>query len=146
MATMTAKMGPPSSTPPATDALNSQIVQAVQLTNAENAAYGPNQVALAPNMMITQASGLVAQSAAAYFDGASKMVLASKSLSGKSNTVIASKPATREAVTYYKVQKGDSLYLIAKRFNVDLAQLQRWNPKATHALKLGQTLTVKKAP
>ncbi len=74
------------------------------------------------------------------------MVLASKSLSGKSNTVIASKPATREAVTYYKVQKGDSLYLIAKRFNVDLAQLQRWNPKATHALKLGQTLTVKKAP
>ena len=60
LATMTAKMGPPSSTPPATDALNSQIVQAVQLTNAENAAYGPNQVALAPNMMITQASGLVA--------------------------------------------------------------------------------------
>lgn len=80
LATMTAKMGPPSSTPPATDALNSQIVQAVQLTNAENAAYGPNQVALAPNMMITQASGLVAQSAAAYFDGASKMVLASKSV------------------------------------------------------------------
>ena len=77
---MTAKMGPPSSTPPATDALNSQIVQAVQLTNAENAAYGPNQVALAPNMMITQASGLVAQSAAAYFDSASKMVLASKSV------------------------------------------------------------------
>ena len=31
-------------------------------------------------MMITQASGLVAQSAAAYFDGASKMVLASKAM------------------------------------------------------------------
>jgi len=35
---------------------------------------------VAPNMMIAQASGLVAQSAAAYFDGASKMVLASKSV------------------------------------------------------------------
>lgn len=64
--------------------------------------------------------------------------LAKKSLNSK--TVA---PANREAITYYKVQKGDSLYLIAKRFKVELAQLQRWNPKATNALKLGQTLTVK---
>ncbi|OYT95413.1 MAG: lytic transglycosylase [Pseudomonas sp. PGPPP3] len=73
-------------------------------------------------------------------------VLASKSLSGKNSKTITTKPSDREAVTYYKVQKGDSLYLIAKRFKVDVAQLQRWNPKATSALKLGQTLTVKKAP
>ena len=72
----------------------------------------------------------------------SKMVLASKSLSGKSNTVIASKPATREAVTYYKVQKGDSLYLIAKRFKVPMKSLQNWNPKAGKALKPGQTITL----
>ena len=73
-------------------------------------------------------------------------VLASKSLSNKNSKIITSKATGREAVTYYKVQKGDSLYLIAKRFKVDLAQLKRWNPKATSALKLGQTLTVKKAP
>ena len=76
---MTATLGQPTATPN-TDALNSQIVQAVQLTNAETAAYAPSQIAVAPNMMIAQASGLVAQSAAAYFDGASKMVLASKSV------------------------------------------------------------------
>ena len=73
-------------------------------------------------------------------------VLASKSLSGKNSKIITNKATGRDAVTYYKVQKGDSLYLIAKRFKVDLAQLKRWNPKATSALKLGQTLTVKKAP
>ena len=73
-------------------------------------------------------------------------VLASKNLSGKSSKIITNKATGRDAVTYYKVQKGDSLYLIAKRFKVDLTQLKRWNPKATSALKLGQTLTIKKAP
>ena len=73
-------------------------------------------------------------------------LLASKSLSGKPGKSTNAKPADREAVTYYKVQKGDSLYLIAKRFKIELAQLQRWNPKAGKALKLGQTLTIKKAP
>ncbi|WP_324767905.1 hypothetical protein [Pokkaliibacter plantistimulans] len=70
----------PNTGTPATDALNSQIVQAVQLTNAETAAYAASQIATAPNMMITQASGLVAQSAAAYFDGVSKLALASQSV------------------------------------------------------------------
>ncbi|MEO9385907.1 hypothetical protein [Chromobacterium phragmitis] len=66
--------------PVATDALNSQIVQAVQLSNQETAAYAASQVAVPPNMMITQASGLVAQAAANYFDGASKLAMASKSV------------------------------------------------------------------
>jgi membrane-bound lytic murein transglycosylase D len=54
----------------------------------------------------------------------------------------AKKTAARQQVTYYKVQQGDSLYQIAKRFKVDLQQLQNWNPSTTHALKLGQTLTL----
>ncbi|MCD5328798.1 hypothetical protein ACFFU8_16240 [Chromobacterium piscinae] len=69
-----------------TDALNSKIVQAVQLTNSETAAYAGNQIAVAPNMMITQASGLVAQAGANYFDGASKLALASKSVLLKNMT------------------------------------------------------------
>ncbi|WP_321782288.1 hypothetical protein [Paraburkholderia sp. J94] len=71
---------------PATDALNSQIVQAVQLSNAETTAYASSQIAAGPNMMISQASGLVAQSAANYFDGASKLALASKSVLLKNMT------------------------------------------------------------
>lgn len=63
---------------PATDALNQQIVQAVRMSNAEGTAYAPSQIAIGPDMMISQASGLVAQSAAAYFDGASKLALASQ--------------------------------------------------------------------
>lgn len=48
---------------------------------------------------------------------------------------------SREAVTYYKVRKGDSLYGIAKRFKVDPGHLQRWNPRSVK-LKPGQTLTL----
>ncbi|MDH5824826.1 hypothetical protein QFW77_17795 [Luteimonas sp. RD2P54] len=63
---------------PAADALNQKIVQAVRASNAETTAYAPSQVAIGPDMMIAQASGLVAQSAAAYFDGVSKLALASQ--------------------------------------------------------------------
>lgn len=42
----------------------------------------------------------------------------------------------------YKIQKGDSLYLVAKRFNVEMQHLKRWNPRSGQALKPGQTLTV----
>ncbi|MBE1160752.1 hypothetical protein [Dyella acidiphila] len=66
--------------PPPSDALNSQIVQAVTVTNAETASYAPSQIATAPDMMISQAAGLVAQSAANYFDGVSKIALASQAV------------------------------------------------------------------
>ncbi|MGV8267661.1 hypothetical protein ACV334_33155, partial [Pseudomonas aeruginosa] len=65
---------------PATRALNSQVVQAVQMRNSETAGYAPSQIAIAPNMMISQAPGLVAQSAASYFDGVSKIALASQAI------------------------------------------------------------------
>jgi len=81
LAAMSDRMLAQSSAPrPRTDALNDQIVQAVQLGNAENVAYAPSQIAMGPNMMISQASGLIAQSSAAYFDGVSKLALASQGI------------------------------------------------------------------
>ncbi|EJT82677.1 MltD domain-containing protein [Pseudomonas putida S11] len=50
--------------------------------------------------------------------------------------------ASGQRSTQYKVRKGDSLYLVAKRFNVEMKHLKRWNPRSGHALKPGQTLTV----
>lgn len=75
---MTERMLQQNPPPPSTDALNASVVQAVQLSNAETAGYAPSQIALGPDMMISQASGLVAQAAANYFDGVSKLVLASQ--------------------------------------------------------------------
>ena len=44
--------------------------------------------------------------------------------------------------TPYKVKRGDTLYVVAKRFNVEMQHLKRWNPGAGKALKPGQMLTV----
>ncbi|MDA7086476.1 LysM peptidoglycan-binding domain-containing protein [Pseudomonas sp. SA3-5] len=49
----------------------------------------------------------------------------------------------RGNVTYYKVRKGDSLYVIAKRFKVEMQHLQSWNPRTGSAIKPGQTLTLR---
>ena len=49
----------------------------------------------------------------------------------------------RQKVTYYRVKQGDSLYLIAQRFKVDVKRLQSWNPRSdARSLKPGQTLTL----
>ena len=49
---------------------------------------------------------------------------------------------TAKKPTQYKVKKGDSLYIVAKRFNVEMQHLKRWNPSSAKALKPGQMLTV----
>jgi membrane-bound lytic murein transglycosylase D len=71
-----------------------------------------------------------------------------RSSSGRVNTVVAansktnSKAAKEKPQTQYKVQQGDSLYMVAKRFNVEMQHLKRWNPRVGQALKPGQMLTV----
>ena len=64
------------------------------------------------------------------------------------NTVVAanskanSKADKQKSQTQYKVKQGDSLYMVAKRFNVEMQHLKRWNPRVGQALKPGQMLTV----
>lgn len=50
--------------------------------------------------------------------------------------------AKQDNATYYKVKQGDSMYLIAKRFNVEMQHIKRWNPRSGQALKPGQTITL----
>ncbi len=67
---------------------------------------------------------------------------------GRVNTVVAanskttSKADKQKPQTQYKVKQGDSLYMVAKRFNVEMQHLKRWNPRVGQALKPGQMLTV----
>ena len=46
----------------------------------------------------------------------------------------------------YTVRKGDSLAAIASRFDVDVADIKRWNANSTGKLKPGQQLTLWLAP
>ncbi|HBZ92874.1 MULTISPECIES: LysM peptidoglycan-binding domain-containing protein [unclassified Pseudomonas] len=52
-----------------------------------------------------------------------------------------SSASSRDKATYYRVQSGDSLYVIAKRFKIDLKRLQAWNPRS-NKLRPGQMLTL----
>jgi membrane-bound lytic murein transglycosylase D len=56
--------------------------------------------------------------------------------------VAANSKKQQQQQTKYKVQQGDSLYIVAKRFNVEMQHLKRWNPRVGQALKPGQMLTV----
>src|SRR5471032_702443 len=71
-----------------------------------------------------------------------------KRSAGRVNTVVAAnskasgKTTGKTEQTQYKVKQGDSLYMVAKRFNVEMQHLKRWNPRVGQALKPGQMLTV----
>ncbi|WP_244130347.1 hypothetical protein [Burkholderia sp. BCC0044] len=55
-------------------------LQTVQAINAETASYATTQIAVGPNMMITQAGGMVAQAAANYFEATTSLAIAGKSV------------------------------------------------------------------
>ncbi|MEB0042182.1 MULTISPECIES: LysM peptidoglycan-binding domain-containing protein [unclassified Pseudomonas] len=68
---------------------------------------------------------------------------ANKKSRSKSTAVASTKSkASEKATTQYTIRKGDSMYLVAKRFNVEMQHLKRWNPRSGMALKPGETLTV----
>ncbi len=50
-------------------------------------------------------------------------------------------PPSRTA-TYYRVRRGDSLWKIARRFGVTVADLKRWNHLKSNTLRPGQRLRV----
>lgn len=47
------------------------------------------------------------------------------------------------SILHYKVEKGDSLIKIAKRYHINVADLKKWNPEAsTGVIKVGQHLAI----
>jgi len=53
---------------------------------------------------------------------------------------VAANAITSRSSVSYRVRKGDSLYTIARRFDVSVADLQRWNRLAGRYLQPGQKL------
>ncbi|MCO8167462.1 LysM peptidoglycan-binding domain-containing protein [Pseudomonas sp. 21LCFQ02] len=73
--------------------------------------------------------------------GQSLVIQDNSRAAGKVVAAASAKTAEGKPVQY-KIQKGDSMYLVAKRFNVEMKHLKRWNPRSGQALRPGQTLTV----
>ena len=63
-------------------------------------------------------------------------------LSGRSTGLAEATPVARSGFRY-KVRKGDSLYVIARRFGVKIRDLKRWNRLASNLIRPGQTLTIR---
>ncbi|WP_203582998.1 hypothetical protein [Ruegeria sp. PrR005] len=73
-------IGPVPKGPADTSALDPAVVQSVEFQNQEIKDYAPTMIVTPPDQMIGQAAGLAAQSAAQYFDGVTKLVMASQSV------------------------------------------------------------------
>lgn len=54
-------------------------------------------------------------------------------------------PQSPRTTHTYRVQRGDSLYVIAKRYGVTVHDLQAWNRMGNNTLRAGQQLVVQKA-
>jgi membrane-bound lytic murein transglycosylase D len=52
---------------------------------------------------------------------------------------------TKDAPTWYVVKTGDTLYNIAKRYQVSAQDLKKWNNLSSNALDIGNKLVVKKS-
>lgn len=65
-----------------------------------------------------------------------------KPIEAKQNKPVAKNAS---AVARYKVRRGDTLYSIAKQFNVEAKDLMRWNGVSAKTLTPGKTLTIQLA-
>jgi len=70
-----------------------------------------------------------------------KLVLNSIKKSVKQPTSILIKPVKAKI---YKVKKGETLYAISKKFNVEIIDLKTWNNLSSNNLKVGQEIVIKK--
>lgn len=73
-------------------------------------------------------------------------VKANRVKSGNNNapqkTAAVHKSTPQVKVTHHKVQKGDTLFSIARRYHVNLDDLKRWNRLVNNNLRIGSTLNI----
>ena len=72
-----------------------------------------------------------------------KLVLWTKKSGSKPVLAFNDTPANRTSNIRYTIRKGDSLWLIADKFNVSVSDLKRWNSLNRRHLQPGETLKLK---
>ena len=149
----------PSSTPGASEASRGAVASAV----AGSIVAGKKQEAVAAVSEKTQVTGVKGSVAAfdvtsfAHVKGSvltAKKTKAEKHAAktadetapakskAKKETAAASKSTASESGKSYTVAKGDTLFSIARKHSVDVAQLRDWNHLKNNNVKLGQALRI----
>jgi membrane-bound lytic murein transglycosylase D len=90
---------------------------------------------------------LVPGASAAAAVTSSRSTAAAPVPAGSSSSAAKTRPAVAKATTSskpttYKVKSGDTLSAIARRFDVTVDQIKRWNKLSTTALSIGHKLTI----
>jgi peptidoglycan DL-endopeptidase LytE len=73
---------------------------------------------------------------------ASDVIYPGQKLLVKSGSILPAPPSQQESVNTYKVQSGDTLWIIANKFNVTIAQLKSINQLNSDIINVGQTLVI----
>jgi len=63
-------------------------------------------------------------------------------LAAQKKYAVASKRSTTNRISWYKVRKGDSLWAIARKFNLSTEQLKSWNNLKSNRIQLGVKLKI----
>jgi len=147
----------PSSAPAASEASRVAVASAVSGTLAASA---HTAAAVSDKTQITDVKGSVAAVAVTSLAHVKGSVLAAKKSradkhaaktadeatpaksSKKKESTAETKSTTSESSKTYTVAKGDTLFSIARKHSVEVAQLRDWNHLKDNNVKLGQSLRV----
>jgi phosphate transport system substrate-binding protein len=133
--------GTPVSAPGATYAARAAIAPTSPDTVAARQAVERRRAEAQDNARLSRIQGSVSDVTVTGVDHASGSATTREQAAGKEFGKVDANAS--QALTTYKVAKGDTLSTIAKRHSVKVAQLREWNHLKNDQLRLGQVLRIR---
>lgn len=133
--------GTPVSAPGATYAARAAIAPTSPDTVAARQAIERRRAEAQDNARLSRIQGSVSDVTVTSVDHASGSATTREQAAGREFGKVDANAS--QALTTYKVAKGDTLSTIAKRHSVEVAQLREWNHLKNDQLKLGQVLRIR---